>query len=125
MGAMKMEKAEEALRLAIAFIEGFNRHDGRSVGELLLPDCVFEAAAPAPGGARHLGRKAATAAIEEFFRAMPELKMEIEEAYGMGHRAVLRWRLTGIPGLAGGRRGVDLFTSKDGLLSEIYAYAKG
>lgn len=125
MSALKMEKAEEALRLAIAFLERFNAHDARAVGELLHPDCVFEAAAPAPAGTSHRGRAAAVAAIGEFFAALPELRMESEEVYGTGRHAVLRWKLTGIPGLEGARRGADLFTARDGLISEIFAYAKG
>jgi hypothetical protein len=125
MSALKMEKAEEALRLAIAFVDRFNSRDARAVGELLHPDCVFEAAAPAPLGSRHSGKAAATAAIGEFFIALPGLRMETEEIYGMGRRAVLRWRLTGIPGAEGGRRGVDLFTVRDGFIIELFAYAKG
>jgi len=125
MSTLKMEKAEEALRLAIAFLDRFNMRDPGAIGELLHPDCVFEAAAPAPLGTRHSGKAAAIAAIGQFFKAMPELRMESEEVYGMGRHAVLRWRLTGIPGMAGGRRGVDLFTTRDGLISEIFAYAKG
>ncbi len=125
MCAVRMEKVEESLRLAIAFVERFNKRDAVLVGELLHPDCVFEAAAPAPAGKRHEGKAAAIAAIGNFFTVAPGLKMEVEEVYGMGRHAVLRWKLTGIPGLEGGRRGVDLFASRDGLISEIYAYAKG
>lgn len=125
MSPVKMAKVEEALRLAIAFAEAFNRHDLEVIGQLLAEDCVFESAGPAPTGLRHEGRAAAMRAIAAFFEAVPELQMVIEQAYGTGQRSVLCWRLTGVPGVSEGRRGVDLFTVRDGRITEILAYAKG
>jgi hypothetical protein len=72
-----------------------------------------------------VGRAAVIRAIADFFAALPELGMLVEDAYGMGRRSVLQWRLTGIPGVPDGRRGVDLFTVRDGRIAEILAYAKG
>jgi hypothetical protein len=125
MCAVRMEKIEETLRLALAFAQRFNARDQATLGELFHPDCVFEAAGPAPEGARQVGKAAVTAAIGDFFKTFPELAMEVEEAFGMGRHAVLRWRLSGIPGVPGGKRGVDIFASREGLITEIYAYAKG
>ncbi len=125
MSPVQMGRVEEALRLAIAFVEAFNLHDTAAIGALLSEDCTFETAGPAPLGLRHEGRVAVTQAIGEFFRSIPELKMSIEDVYGLGSRAVLRWRLTGIPAQPEGRRGVDLLAAKDGRLTEILAYAKG
>lgn len=92
---------------------------------MLSEDCTFETAGPAPLGLRHEGRGAVGQAIGDFFGSLPDLKMSIEDVYGLGSRAVLRWRLTGIPAQPEGRRGVDLFTAKDGRITEILAYAKG
>jgi len=125
MSPVKMGKVEEALRLALAFAEAFRRHDVEAVGALLAEGCVFESAGPAPTGLRYEGRTAATRAIAAFFEAAPELKMEVEDAYGLGRRSVLRWRLTGIAQQPEGRRGVDLFTVLDGRIVEISAYVKG
>jgi ketosteroid isomerase-like protein len=125
MIAVKMSKVEKALRLAVAFAEAFNRHDTEAIGAMLTDDCVFESAGPAPLGLRHEGRVATTQAIGDFFKSIPELKMEIEEVYGLGRRSVLRWRLTGVAGAPQGRRGVDLFTVRDDRIAEILAYAKG
>ena len=125
MSPVQMGRVEEALRLAIAFLEAFNLHDAAAIGALLSEDCTFETSGPAPLGLRHEGRVAVTQAIGEFFSATPDLKMNIEDVYGLGSRAVLRWVLTGIPLQPEGRRGVDLFTAKAGHITEILAYAKG
>ncbi len=125
MSPVQMGRVEEALRLAIAFVEAFNLHDTAAIGAMLSEDCTFETAGPAPLGLRHEGRGAVSQAIGDFFSSLPDLKMSIEDVYGLGSRAVLRWRLTGIPAQPEGRRGVDLFTAKDGRLTEILAYAKG
>ena len=69
MCAVRMEKVEETLRLAIAFAERFNKRDAALVGELLHPNCVFEAAAPAP--AQPAARAAGTAAAQERLGAIP------------------------------------------------------
>ena len=120
-----MGRVEEALRLATAFVEAFNRHDVDAIGAMLSEGCSFESAGPAPSGLRHEGCAATVRAIRGFFDAAPELSMQVEDAYGLGHHAVLRWRLTGIAGLPEGRRGVDLFTVRGGRIVEILAYAKG
>lgn len=125
MIAVKMSKVETALRLAVAFVEAFNRHDTEAIGAMLSDDCVFESASPAPLGLRYEGRLAATQAIGSFFKSIPELKMEVEDAYGLGRRSMLRWRLIGIAGAPEGRRGVDLFTVRNDHIVEILSYAKG
>jgi ketosteroid isomerase-like protein len=117
--------AEEALGLAEAFADAFDRHDIEAIGAMLSEDCVFESAGPAPLGLRHEGRAATTRVMGGFFTSMPELRMVVEETYGLGHRSVLLWKLTGVPGSPNGRRGVDLFTVENGHIVEILAYAKG
>jgi ketosteroid isomerase-like protein len=120
-----MDKVEESLRLAVGFLEAFNAHDVGALAELFADDCVFESAGPAPLGMRHEGKAAVSAAIGGFFAASPGIVMEAEEIYGMGKRSVLRWVIKGAAGFPQGKRGVDLFTSRDGRIVEIYAYAKG
>jgi ketosteroid isomerase-like protein len=122
---MKMEKVEEGLRLAVSFMEAFNKRDVKAVAELLAEDCLFESAGPAPLGGRFAGKDAAVAAIGAFFEASPLIRMDSEEIYGMGKRAVLRWIIKGVDGFPEGRRGVDLFTARDGKIAELSAYAKG
>jgi ketosteroid isomerase-like protein len=125
MSPVKMERVEEALRLALAFAEAFNRHDVTAIGALLSEACVFESAGPAPAGVRYEGRTATTRAIAGFFEQAPELRMEVEDAYGLGRRSVLRWSLSGLAAGHERRRGVDLFTVRNGRIEEILAYAKG
>ena len=120
-----MSQVEEALRLALAFVEAFNRHDVAAMDAVISDDCVFESAGPAPLGLRHEGRSAVTTAIGGFFETTPNLEMPVEDAYGMGKRSVLRWKIMNLPGLTEGRRGVDLFTVRNGRIVEILAYAKG
>jgi ketosteroid isomerase-like protein len=125
MCPINMEKAEEALRLAAAFLEAFNAHDKEALAELFSDNCVFESAGPAPLGLRHEGKVAVSEAIGGFFSASPQIVMEAEEIYGLCKRAVLRWVIKGAVGFPLGKRGVDLFTSRDGRIVELYAYAKG
>jgi steroid delta-isomerase-like uncharacterized protein len=41
------------------------------------------------------GPEALTAFFSELFAAVPDLAMEVQDAFGTGERAVVRWRLTG------------------------------
>lgn len=124
---MKMAKIEAAMRVTLAFNDAFNRHDVPAMMALLSEDCVFENTSPAPDGTRYAGKAAVTQFWQDFFRASPEAHIQVEEIFGLGWRCVLRWRYDWVDaaGEPGHVRGVDIFTVKDGLISEKVSYVKG
>ncbi len=127
MSPIRMEKLEAAIRLALDFNAAFNRHDSHAMMELMTDDCIFENTFPAPDGTRYTGKEAVTHFWQEFFHHSPQAHIEVEEAYGMGHHCVVRWRYTWVDpsGVPGHVRGVDLFKERDGLLCEKLSYVKG
>jgi ketosteroid isomerase-like protein len=124
---MKLAKIETAMRVTLAFNDAFNRHDVPAMMALMSDDCVFENTSPAPDGTRYIGKAAVTQFWQDFFRASPQARIKIEEIYGMGWHCVMRWRYDWIDaaGEPGHVRGVDVFTVKDGLISEKLSYVKG
>lgn len=124
---MKMAKIEAAMRVVLAFNDAFNRHDVPAMMTLMTDDCVFENTSPAPDGTRYAGKPAVTQFWQDFFRASPQAHIHVEEIFGLGWRCVMRWRYDWVDaaGQPGHVRGVDIFTVKDGLISEKLSYVKG
>jgi len=124
---MKMAKIEAAMRVVLEFNQAFNRHDVPAMMALMTDDCVFENTSPSPDGTRYAGKAAVTQFWQEFFAASPQARIEIEEIFGLGWRCVMRWRYGwgDVAGQPGHVRGVDIFTVRDGLISEKLSYVKG
>jgi steroid delta-isomerase-like uncharacterized protein len=124
---MKMAMIEAAMRVTLAFNDAFNRHDVPAMMALLSDDCVFENTSPAPDGTRYAGKAAVTQFWQDFFRASPQARIQIEEIFGMDWHCLMRWRYEWVDaaGQPGHVRGVDIFTVKDGLISEKLSYVKG
>jgi steroid delta-isomerase-like uncharacterized protein len=124
---MKMAKIEAAMRVALAFNDALNRHDVPAMMALMSEDCVFENTSPAPDGTRYVGKEAVAQFWQEFFRAAPQARIQVEEIFGLGWRCVIRWRYDWVDaaGQPGHVRGVDIFTVKDGLINEKLSYVKG
>jgi hypothetical protein len=124
---MKMAKIEVAMRVALEFNDAFNRHDVPAMMALMSDDCVFENTSPAPDGAVYTGKEAVTQFWQDFFHASPQAHIKVEEIFGLGWRCVLRWRYDWVDaaGEQGHVRGVDVFTVKNGLISEKLSYVKG
>jgi len=124
---MKMAKIEAAMRVTLAFNDAFNRHDVSAMMALMSDDCVFENTSPAPDGTVYKGKAAVTQFWQDFFSASPQAHIQVEEISGLGWRCVLRWRYDWVDaaGRPGHVRGVDVFTVKDGLISEKLSYVKG
>jgi hypothetical protein len=122
-----MSRLETAIRTVLQFNEAFNRHDVAGMMELMSDDCVFENTDPAPDGERYSGKEAVTRFWREFFRESPNAHIDIEDAFSLGLRCVIRWRYEWIDeaGLKGHVRGVDLFQVREGLIVEKLSYVKG
>ncbi len=124
---MKMAKIEAAMRVTLAFNDALNRHDVPAMMALMSEDCVFENTSPAPDGTVYRGKEAVAQFWQEFFRAAPQARIQVEEIFGLGWRCVIRWRYDWVDaaGQPGHVRGVDIFTVKDGLINEKLSYVKG
>jgi len=116
-----MSKLESAIRVVLEFNEAFNRHDVNGMKKLLSADCVFESTSPAPGGSVYTGKESIAQYLQDLFTDAPKAKMEIEEAFGMGNRCIMRWKYSWGDGHV---RGVDLYQVTEGHISEKLSYTK-
>ena len=122
-----LSRIEEPARLVVHFNEVFNRHDVPAIMAFFSEDCLFESPFPPPDGAACRGRQAVEAYWRDFFAHSPQAQIEIEEVFGLGFRAVMRWKYSWVDaeGKPGHVRGVDVFRFKDGLICEKLSYVKG
>ncbi|GAB4577632.1 MAG: nuclear transport factor 2 family protein [Anaerolineales bacterium] len=130
MSPIRLAKIETPMRVVLAFNEAFNRHDVPGMMALMTDDCVFENTAPAPDGTVYKGKAAVTQFWQEFFYESPHAHIAIEDIFGLGNRCIMRWTYTwgnanNAEGNTGHVRGVDIFTLKEGLISEKLSYVKG
>jgi ketosteroid isomerase-like protein len=109
------------------FNDAFDRHDVDAMMAAMVDDCVFENTYPAPVGTCYQGQAAVRSFWERFFRSSPQARIEPEELFAAGDRAVMRWvyRWVDAEGKPGYVRGVDLFRVRDGKVSEKLSYVKG
>ena len=105
----------------VRFQEAFDAKDVDAVMAAMTPDCVFEDTSP-PEGKRHVGSDAVRVAWQKLFAASAEAFFSTEEVIEAGDRVIVRWRYTWDGGHV---RGVDIFTTRDGLVAEKLAYVKG
>ena len=106
------------------FNAAFGDHDVPAALSLTTEDCVFEDTTP-PYGVRHVGREAVRRSWEALFDGAPAARFHAEELFVAGDRVVVRWLYSWGDGEDERIRGVDLFTVRDGLVSEKAAYVKG
>ncbi|HEU5073473.1 MAG TPA: nuclear transport factor 2 family protein [Polyangiaceae bacterium] len=102
------------------FNDAFRKHDPSALPELVGPDCIIENTAPAPDGARIVGRQAC---LDHWTRLALDtsLDFELEGVHIAADRATILWRLhfTG-----GAVRGVNLMRVDGGLIVEALGYVK-
>ena len=117
----------DLLPLIIRFNDALNARDLDALMSLLTADCVFENTYPAPVGTRYTGQAAVRKFWEDFFRSSSDAHFEIEELFGQGDRAVMRWiyHWTDPSGRSGYIRGVDVYRGHAGLIAEKLSYVKG
>jgi ketosteroid isomerase-like protein len=108
----------------VAVVRRFNAawaaHDLAAALALTRDDCVFESTAP-PDGQRCASRTEIRAAWQPIFEDLASTFI-VEETIEAGPRVVQRWRYDWTGGHV---RGVDIFTVKDGQITEKAAYVKG
>ena len=126
MSPAKMNKVESAMRIALAFRDAFNKQDLENMMQLFSDDCIIETYHPAPDGKTIIGKEALSQYWQDVFNTNPDMHLDIEEIFGFGDRCIMRWKLC----RKGGEeqdvylRGVDVFKTKNDLISEKYAYGK-
>jgi predicted SnoaL-like aldol condensation-catalyzing enzyme len=127
MSPIRMSKVESAIRVVLEFNGAFNRHDVAAMMETLSDDCIFENSHPAPDGAVYSGKEEVTQFCRDFFRESPNVRIEIEEVFGLGDHCVMRWRCEWADsvGEKGHVRGVDIFRVRNGTIHERLSYVKG
>ena len=111
MSPMKMARLESALRIVLDFSQAFNRRDIDGMMMLASDDCRLENAAPAPDGVLYSGREGVTRYWQDFFSVRSQMHREVEEAFGLGFRCILRWKDSWVdPGGTKGMRGGWIFS---------------
>jgi ketosteroid isomerase-like protein len=114
-------QAETASAVVDRFNAAWDAHDLDAALEMISDDCVFDSTSPAPDGKRFTGKAAIRAAWEPIFDD-PASRFTAEESFAAGSRVVVRWRYDWVCGYV---RGVDIFTVRDGKVTEKLAYVKG
>ncbi|MFQ5933300.1 MAG: nuclear transport factor 2 family protein [Dehalococcoidia bacterium] len=121
------EVTEATIDTINRFDEAFNNHDVDGIMALMTDDCLFDHVMPAPDGQRLEGQAAVRGAWEALFSTFHEAYFDEEELFAAGNRCVTRWTLTwkDDEGKPGRLRGTDIFTVRDGKVSEKLSYVKG
>ncbi len=112
MAAVRMEKIESALRLAIEFRARLAREDYDGAAALLSDQCRIDS----PEGILN-GRAAAALYFARCAGARCGKAQEVEEIFGMGFRCIVRVK-------DGNRRSLELYKEERGVLCEILIYEK-
>jgi len=122
-----MSKLESAIRTVLKFHEAYSRHDLPAMMDLVAEDCLMETSGPPPDGATLTGKEAVSGWWRKHSAEMRNAKRQIEDAFSLGIRCVLRWRgeWTDLEGIPRATRGVDIFQVKEGQITEILSYVKG
>jgi ketosteroid isomerase-like protein len=116
-GATEDAGTEEVVR---RFNTAWGAHDLPAALALISDDCVFESTSP-PDGQRFAGRAAISAAWQPIFQDRAS-RFTVEDSFTAGPHVVQRWRYDWDGGHV---RGVDIFTVRDGRVTEKLAYVKG
>mgnify|MGYP001557341630 CR=1 FL=1 len=127
MRATRMSRIETAVRTALAFIAAHNKNDFSALQALVADSCRLESHFPPPAGTVYTSKAALTDYWQAYQTNYPQAQLTVEDDYGAGNRAVLRWRLvwSPAPGASAQLRGAMICKLREKQLHEIYLYAKG
>ncbi len=114
------------MELVKRFEDSYNRHDPDALMADMTDDCVFEHVAP---DGKSFGRFEGYEQVRGFWASlpanMPNYHFETEDVFATDDRCAYRWILTfDLPdGTQAVHHGVDIYTIRDGKISEKYTYA--
>jgi ketosteroid isomerase-like protein len=114
-------RVDDAAAVVRRFNEAWGDHDLAAALALISDDCVFDATSPAPDGQRYVGRAAVAAAWKPIFEDLAS-RFTVEDSFAADDHVVQRWRYDWADGHV---RGIDVFTVRDGKVTEKIAYVKG
>jgi ketosteroid isomerase-like protein len=127
-GEIMSMTADAQVALIARLFDAFNAHDADGVGACMTDDVVFDAAVGAEVyGTRTTGRTAVAAGFAKTFKDLPDVRWDDVTSYpGAGDYVTTTWvmRATRPDGLRLEVEGIDLFTLKDGLVSNKRAFRK-
>ncbi|MDD7939821.1 nuclear transport factor 2 family protein [Actinomycetospora lutea] len=118
---MTADTGHQPTDAVLRFQTAFDARDIDGVMAAMTEDCVFDDTTP-PDGVRHVGSGPVRTAWERLFHASPDGVFDTEEMVEAADRVVVFWRYTWGDGHV---RGIDVFTVRNGLVSEKRAYVKG
>ena len=123
----RMSKLERDIRTALRFHEADNRHDVPGMMSLGADDCVMESSVPPPDGPTLAGKESVGRWWRKYFAGTRDAQRQIEDAFSLGIRCVLRWpgEWTDLKGIPRAMRGVDIYQVKESQIAEILSYVKG
>lgn len=116
-----MTRTKAALDAVERFGAAFDTCDADAVLATMTAVPLFESTAP-PDGQRYEGREAVRAAFAAFFRSSPDARFVTEEQWACGDCVVVLWSYRWDDGHV---RGIDVFRTEGGLVSEKRSYVKG
>ncbi|MHB0989511.1 MAG: nuclear transport factor 2 family protein [Bellilinea sp.] len=121
------EAHDPVLGTVVRFNDALNTRQLDAMMALLTEDTVFENTFPPPDGSRYVGKAAVRGFWEDFSRATPASRFEIEEITTLGERCVMRWvyHWAGLDESGGHIRGADIYRITNGLMAEKLSYVKG
>ena len=127
MSPARMAKIESAMRTAMDLNKAFNAHDVQAMKALIADDCILESFGPAPDGSTYKGKEAIAHYWHTLFIRSPNVRIEIEDVFGLGNRCVMRWRSEGMDIDERGPhfRGVDIYQVRSASIFQIFSYTKG
>src|SRR3954469_21506806 len=91
MDAAGNDLSRQTAEIMHRFNDVFQLHDPSALAELVAQDCVIENTVPAPDGARHAGKEACID-LWSAIATPPGTRFDLEETFGAGERATIRWR---------------------------------
>jgi len=124
MSPVRMAKVESAARIALSFVDSFNRGDSSAISSLLSEDCVLEYHSPPPEGRIVEGREGVTRFVQDIMLGSPDLRFEIEDLKGMGDRCTLTWEMVDVI-KSYKLRGIFVIETSDECICRILSYVKG
>ncbi|MFQ6161228.1 nuclear transport factor 2 family protein [Sinorhizobium meliloti] len=116
--------SETTREIVKRFHNAFEKHRPEDLDDLIGEGCVLENTAPAPDGARYVGREACL----DFWKGIASsanLVFEAEEIWASEDRGIIRWRLRWGDNPADRVRGVNIMRVRDGKIVEGRGYVKG
>ncbi|MEM2970206.1 MAG: nuclear transport factor 2 family protein [Candidatus Bathyarchaeia archaeon] len=124
---MNTQAQQDIITVIQKFNDATNKHDVEAMMSLMSNDCVFENTVPPPDGERFEGFEKIKEFWKKFFESSPQAKFETEEIFVAGNRCVVSWIYHWVDkdGKPGHVRGVDLFTVKNGKITEKLSYVQG